>query len=154
MKYHRVVGIDLGTTYSAVSVWDHDKKEVVVIPSAVGENTLPSVVGLDDEMKVIVGRPAQQRRVFDPQNTIIEIKREMGVFEGKPLIPSARTRPGPNAFASATANACPRRFLHTSLRSSSARRRSSLARRFTTRSSLCRPISRSRKRAPPRMPRP
>src|SRR5215472_2620060 len=84
MKYHRVVGIDLGTTYSAVSVWDHDKKEIVVIYSAVGENTLPSVVGLDEDKRVIVGRPAQQRRVFDPQNTIIEVKRDMGVFEGTP----------------------------------------------------------------------
>jgi molecular chaperone DnaK len=80
MRYHKVIGIDLGTTYSAVSVWDYDKKEVVVIQSAVGENTLPSVVGLDDEKKVVVGRPAQQRRLFDPKNTIIEVKREMGVY--------------------------------------------------------------------------
>ena len=78
MRYHKVIGIDLGTTYSAVSVWDYDKKEVVVISSAVGENTLPSVVSVDDEGKVIVGRPAQRRRVFDPKNTIIEVKREMG----------------------------------------------------------------------------
>jgi molecular chaperone DnaK len=84
MRYHKVVGIDLGTTYSAVSVWDYEKKEVVVIPTAVGENTLPSVVGLDDEKQVIVGRPAQQRRVLDPKNTVIEVKREMGVFEGTP----------------------------------------------------------------------
>lgn len=84
MRYHKVVGIDLGTTYSAVSVWDYEKKEIVVIQSAVGENTLPSVVGLDDDKKVVVGRPAQQRRLFDPKNTIIEVKREMGVFEGTP----------------------------------------------------------------------
>ncbi len=84
MRYHKVVGIDLGTTYSAVSVWDYDKKEIVVIQSAVGENTLPSVVGLDDENKVVVGRPAQQRRLFDPRNTIIEVKRDMGVYARKP----------------------------------------------------------------------
>ena len=84
MRYHKVIGIDLGTTYSAVSVWDYDKKEVVVISSAVGENTLPSVVSVDDEGKVIVGRPAQRRRVFDPKNTIIEVKREMGEFASPP----------------------------------------------------------------------
>jgi molecular chaperone DnaK len=84
MRYHKVIGIDLGTTYSAVSVWDYEKKEIVVIQSAVGENTLPSVVGLDDDLKVVVGRPAQQRRLFDPKNTIIEIKREMGVYSREP----------------------------------------------------------------------
>lgn len=84
MRYHKVIGIDLGTTYSAVSVWDYEKKEIVVIQSAVGENTLPSVVGLDDDKRVIVGRPAQQRRVFDPKNTIIEIKRDMGVYSREP----------------------------------------------------------------------
>jgi molecular chaperone DnaK len=84
VKYHKVIGIDLGTTHSVVSVWDYDRKEVVVIPTAVGENTLPSVVGIDDEQKVIVGAPAQRRRVLDPQNTIIEIKREMGEYSKLP----------------------------------------------------------------------
>src|SRR5271157_631176 len=84
MRYHKVLGIDLGTTYSAVSVWDWDKKEVVVIPSAMGETTLPSVVGLDEDKMVIVGKPAQQRRVYDPDNTIIEVKRDMGVFIPRP----------------------------------------------------------------------
>ena len=92
MRYHRVIGIDLGTTYSAVSVWDYDRKEVIVIPSAIGEPTLPSVVGLDDDKKVVVGRPAQQRRLFDPLNTIIEIKREMGVYQREP--DPARNDPG------------------------------------------------------------
>jgi len=92
MRYHRVIGIDLGTTFSAVSVWDYDRKEIAVIPTAIGEVTLPSVVGLDDEKKVVVGRPAQQRRLFDPLNTIIEIKREMGVYEREPDL--ARNVPG------------------------------------------------------------
>ena len=84
MRYHKVIGIDLGTTYSAVSVWDYDRKEVVVVPTAIGEVTLPSVVGLDDNRQVIVGRPAQQRRLFDPLNTIIEVKRDMGGYERQP----------------------------------------------------------------------
>ena len=84
MRYHKVIGIDLGTTYSAVSVWDYEKKDIVVIQSAMGENTLPSVVGLDDDKKVIVGRPAQQRRLYDSKNTIIEVKRDMGVYSREP----------------------------------------------------------------------
>ena len=81
MSLHKVVGIDLGTTYSAVSVWDPDTNSVVVIPTAFGLPTLPSVVGLDPEGKVIVGSPAQNNLVSDPGNTVIEIKRDMGTYE-------------------------------------------------------------------------
>lgn len=84
MAFHKVVGIDLGTTYSAVSVWDMDRNEVVVIPSATGVNTLPSVVGLDPEGKVIVGSQAQNNIIMDPENTIIEVKREMGAYKRDP----------------------------------------------------------------------
>jgi molecular chaperone DnaK len=94
MRYHKVVGIDLGTTYSAVSVWDYDRKEVVVIPTAIGDLTLPSVVGLDDDQQVIVGRPAQQRRVFEPADTVIEIKRDMGVYEEGRAPDPTRNEPG------------------------------------------------------------
>jgi molecular chaperone DnaK len=88
MAFHKVIGIDLGTTYSAVSVWDYSKNdgkgEVVVIPSTTGSNTVPSVVGLDPEGKVIVGAPAQNNLVMDPANTMIEVKRDMGVYEREP----------------------------------------------------------------------
>jgi len=84
MSFHKVIGIDLGTTYSAVSVWDNDKRDVVVIPSAVGAVTVPSVVGLDPEGKVIVGAPAQNNLIGDPANTIIEVKRLMGTYEREP----------------------------------------------------------------------
>lgn len=84
MAFHKVIGIDLGTTYSAVSIWDNDKNDVVVIPSATGSNTIPSVVGLDPEGKVIVGTQAQNNLAMDPENTIIEVKREMGVYESDP----------------------------------------------------------------------
>ena len=88
MAFHKVIGIDLGTTYSAVSVWDGSKNdgrgEVVVIPSPIGSNTVPSVVGLDPENKVIVGAPAQNNLMMDPGNTVIEVKREMGEYEHPP----------------------------------------------------------------------
>jgi len=84
MAFHKVIGIDLGTTYSAVSIWDNDKNEVIVIPSTTGSDTIPSVVGLDPESKVIVGAQAQNNLIMDSDNTIIEVKREMGVYERDP----------------------------------------------------------------------
>jgi molecular chaperone DnaK len=89
MAFHKVIGIDLGTTYSAVSVWDYSKNDgkgdVVVIPNPLGTgSTVPSVIGVDPEGKVIVGAPAQNNLMMDPGNTIIEVKREMGVYEREP----------------------------------------------------------------------
>jgi len=90
-KHHLVIGIDLGTTYSAVSVFNRFEEETEIIPNPESVDTqgrarpetTPSVVSLDPQSrKVIVGWPAK-RNVADTQNTIIEIKREMGeVFTG------------------------------------------------------------------------
>lgn len=85
MPFHKVIGIDLGTTYSAVSIWDG--KDVHIIESAFGDSTVPSVVGLDHERQVVVGAPAQNSLAADPANTIIEVKREMGVYERPPAGP-------------------------------------------------------------------
>jgi molecular chaperone DnaK len=85
MSFHRVIGIDLGTTYSAVTVWDG--KDAVVIPNRAGYRTIPSVVGLDRDGQVIVGVPAQNSTVLKPEDTIIEIKRKMGTFERQPTGP-------------------------------------------------------------------
>src|SRR5262249_18952028 len=82
MPFHKVIDIDLGTTYSAVSIWDG--REIQVIESPFGAKTVPSVVGLDPEGQVIVGAPAQRNRVVNPANTVIEVKREMGVYERAP----------------------------------------------------------------------
>jgi molecular chaperone DnaK len=84
MAFHKVIGIDLGTTYSAVSVWDNERNDVVVIPTSTGSFTLPSVVGLDPENKVIVGAQAQNNLIMDPANTIIEVKRLMGTYSREP----------------------------------------------------------------------
>lgn len=92
-KLHRVVGIDLGTTYSAVSTYDTDKGMAVIIQNKMGEinpNTTPSVVSLaPDTGKVIVGELAKRNISAGGQgarSTIIEIKREMGeTFNEKTL---------------------------------------------------------------------
>jgi molecular chaperone DnaK len=82
MAFHKVIGIDLGTTYSAVTVWDG--KDAVVIESKMGTRTVPSVVGLDPEGQVIVGVPAQNSMVINPENTVIEVKRLMGTYDREP----------------------------------------------------------------------
>jgi molecular chaperone DnaK len=78
---HRVIGIDLGTTYSAVAAFDLDEEqaEVIVDRSDADAATTPSVVAYDPMTeKVTVGWQAKRNLPNNPENTIIEIKREMG----------------------------------------------------------------------------
>jgi len=76
---HRVIGIDLGTTYCAVSAFSRDTEEAVIIATEAGEETVPSVVSLiGDPQRVIVGREAKANLFVFPEQTIVEIKREMG----------------------------------------------------------------------------
>ncbi|MHB8891560.1 MAG: Hsp70 family protein [Candidatus Limnocylindrales bacterium] len=74
----RVIGIDLGTTYSAVSVWDEKRKMAVIIPNFQGSYTTPSVVSLNEAGEVIVGAPAKENLWMNPESTVSQIKREMG----------------------------------------------------------------------------
>ncbi|WP_341708461.1 molecular chaperone HscC [Halopseudomonas sp.] len=74
-----VVGIDLGTTNSLVSVWRDDKS--IIIPNALGELLTPSVVSVDDSGMVMVGRAAKDRLVTHPEQTVAQFKRLMGTSE-------------------------------------------------------------------------
>ena len=76
--YHRVIGIDLGTTFSAVAVYSLDKSEIVVIPSPTGERTIPSVIYISKSGQISVGSSARKRLEKDPQGVVIEAKRHMG----------------------------------------------------------------------------
>lgn len=78
-RKHLVVGIDLGTTYSAVSAYDTFNETAEVLRNAKEANaqTVPSVVSLAAG-RVIVGDAAQRTLAYDPSNTVIEVKREMG----------------------------------------------------------------------------
>lgn len=71
-----VLGIDLGTTNSAVSLWHEGKP--VLIPNQWGEVLTPSVVGLGDEGEILVGRAARDRLQSHPQMTVASFKRYMG----------------------------------------------------------------------------
>jgi len=72
----KIIGIDLGTTNSAVAVMSGG--EPVVIPSAEGERLVPSVVAVNKNGERLVGRVARNQAITNPQNTIFSIKRLMG----------------------------------------------------------------------------
>lgn len=72
----KIIGIDLGTTNSCVSVMEG--KDPVVIPNAEGKRTTPSIVAFTDEGERKVGDPAKRQAVTNPKKTISSIKRYMG----------------------------------------------------------------------------
>ncbi len=72
----KIIGIDLGTTNSCVSVIEGG--EAVVVPNAEGARTTPSVVAFKKDGERIVGRVAKQQAVSNPDRTISSIKRQMG----------------------------------------------------------------------------
>ncbi|MBI5708156.1 MAG: molecular chaperone DnaK [Armatimonadetes bacterium] len=72
----KTVGIDLGTTNSVVAVMEGG--EPVVIPSAEGGRTVPSVVGFKANGERLVGVTAKRQAVVNPENTVFSIKRFMG----------------------------------------------------------------------------
>jgi molecular chaperone DnaK len=76
MASEKVIGIDLGTTYSCVSVMEGGKPQVII--SAEGARTTPSVVGFSRSGDRIVGHLAKRQAVTNPSRTIQSIKREMG----------------------------------------------------------------------------
>ena len=75
-KMAKVVGIDLGTTNSAISYISGGK--AVIIPNSEGNNLTPSVVAFSEDGERIVGLLAKRQAISNPARTISEIKREMG----------------------------------------------------------------------------
>ncbi len=72
----KIIGIDLGTTNSCVSVMEGN--EPVVITNAEGHRTTPSIVGFTKEGERKVGEPAKRQAITNPTNTVASIKRFMG----------------------------------------------------------------------------
>ena len=72
----RVIGIDLGTTNSCVSVVENDMP--VIIPSATGATTTPSIVAFTRNGERLVGEAAARQAVTNPERTITSVKRHMG----------------------------------------------------------------------------
>ncbi|WP_061946090.1 molecular chaperone HscC [Collimonas pratensis] len=71
-----IIGIDLGTTNSLVSVWRDGQSHI--IPNALGENLTPSCVSIDEDGSVLVGRAAQERLQTHPNRSAALFKRYMG----------------------------------------------------------------------------
>ncbi|HHU94267.1 MAG TPA: molecular chaperone DnaK [Alcaligenaceae bacterium] len=72
----KIIGIDLGTTNSCVSVQEGDK--IRIIENAEGARTTPSIVAYMDDGEVLVGAPAKRQAVTNPANTIFAVKRLIG----------------------------------------------------------------------------
>lgn len=77
----KIIGIDLGTTNSAVAVMEAGKPKV--IPTAEGRNLIPSVV---EPIKGLVGDVAKRQMILNPENTIYSIKRLMGRRFGSEMV--------------------------------------------------------------------
>lgn len=91
-SYHRVIGIDLGTTFSAVAVYNFDKQDVKVIPNRQNQLTTPSVVYISPGGEVSVGYSAREKLVRHPEGVIFEVKRLMGEEENDGSKKMARAR--------------------------------------------------------------
>ncbi len=74
----RVVGIDLGTTYSLIAFLDKATGRPRCIPGPYGETLCPSVVSVDPDGSIVVGEPARRRLLTQPDRTIYSVKRLMG----------------------------------------------------------------------------
>ena len=72
----KIIGIDLGTGFSAVSYWDGSKFNI--IPNAEGDRTTPSIVAFTDAGE-LVGKSAKNQAITNAENTVYEVKRFMGV---------------------------------------------------------------------------
>lgn len=72
----KIIGIDLGTTNSCVSVLDGGAPRV--IENAEGDRTTPSIVGYSDDGEILVGQSAKRQAVTNPQNTLYAVKRLIG----------------------------------------------------------------------------
>jgi molecular chaperone DnaK len=72
----KIIGIDLGTTYSCVAIMEGGKP--VVIPNPEGERTTPSMVAFTKTGEILVGSIARRQAITNPENTIYSIKRFMG----------------------------------------------------------------------------
>jgi molecular chaperone DnaK len=89
-KMSKIIGIDLGTTFSAVSVLEGGK--AVIIPNSEGSRTTPSVVSITKDGERLIGQVARNQAITNPDHTVRSIKRHMGedykvTIEGKEYTP-------------------------------------------------------------------
>ena len=86
----KVLGIDLGTTNSAMAVFEGN--EAKIIAHKEGKNTTPSVVAFTDQGEILVGDPAKRQAITNPEKTIYSIKRIMGLMFNEEKAQEAKKR--------------------------------------------------------------
>jgi len=86
----KVLGIDLGTTNSAMAVYENG--EAKIIANKEGKNTTPSIVAFTDKGEVLVGESAKRQAVTNPEKTIYSIKRIMGLMMSEEKAKEAQKR--------------------------------------------------------------
>lgn len=87
LKDQLIIGIDLGTTKSAVSVWDESKGEVVILPNSSGKKLTPSLVGWDRaQSRWLVGEDAKALFAQRPADVVYSIKRFIGRWFSDPEV--------------------------------------------------------------------
>ena len=86
----KVLGIDLGTTNSAMSVFENG--EAKIIANKEGKNTTPSIVAFTDKGEVLVGESAKRQAITNPEKTIYSIKRIMGMMFDEEHAAEAKAR--------------------------------------------------------------
>ncbi|WP_279144843.1 molecular chaperone DnaK [Helicobacter pullorum] len=86
----KVLGIDLGTTNSAMAVFEGN--EAKIIANKEGKNTTPSVVAFTDKGEILVGDPAKRQAITNPEKTIYSIKRIMGLMFNEEKAQEAKKR--------------------------------------------------------------
>lgn len=86
----KVLGIDLGTTNSAMAVFEGN--EAKIIANKEGKNTTPSIVAFTDKGEILVGDPAKRQAVTNPEKTIYSIKRIMGLMFNEDKAQEAKKR--------------------------------------------------------------
>jgi molecular chaperone DnaK len=84
------IGIDLGTTNSAMAVYESG--EAKIIANKEGRNTTPSIVAFTDKGEILVGEPAKRQMVTNPERTVYSVKRVMGLMCGEDKAREAKER--------------------------------------------------------------
>ena len=86
----KVLGIDLGTTNSAMAVFENG--EAKIIANKEGKNTTPSIVAFTDKGEVLVGEAAKRQAITNPEKTIYSIKRIMGLMMSEEKAKEAKSK--------------------------------------------------------------
>ncbi|PHS33737.1 MAG: molecular chaperone DnaK [Sulfurovum sp.] len=86
----KVLGIDLGTTNSAMAVYENG--EAKIIANKEGKNTTPSIVAFTDKGEILVGESAKRQAITNPEKTIYSIKRIMGLMMSEDKAKEAQSK--------------------------------------------------------------